>query len=182
MRSTIFLLFLPVVLAGCLTQAPTISVDSTEIVARNHNAMAVHFNLLLTNNNNKPIEPLEFTYNVNIEGRRVYSGRHAAEMSLAEGGQDRPLALPAVVRFDQFGWSLVTLPVSLPWSLSGSLVYVNEGVLAKTLLDLGYRPSTSFSAEGTMVTNATGTDPSTGEPLQKGPTTQSSPTENPEGS
>ena len=160
MRSIGFLLPLPLLLAGCLAQSPGIAVDSVEVVARNRNAMAVHFNLLLSNDNNKPIEPLEFTYVVDVEGRRAYSGRHAAELSLAEGGQNRPLTLPAVVRFDQFGWTTATVPISVPWSLSGSLVYVSEGVLAKTLLDLGYRPSTSFTADGTLVTTtSTGPGP-----------------------
>ena len=91
-------------LGGCLTRPPIIAVDSVEIVERNETAMALHYNLVLTNPNDKPIEPLEFTYSVSVAGRGVYSGRHAAEMTLDAGGQKRPLALPAVIPYDRVGW------------------------------------------------------------------------------
>ncbi|MDG2094987.1 MAG: hypothetical protein P8J89_06920 [Phycisphaerales bacterium] len=139
-------------LGGCLTRPPVIAVDSVEIVERNETAMALHYNLVLTNPNDKPIEPLEFTYSVSVAGRGVYSGRHAAEMTLDAGGQKRPLALPAVIPYDLAGWTNQTVPDSARWSLSGTLVYVDEGVFAETLLDLGYRPSTSFAASGDLTT------------------------------
>ena len=141
-------------LGGCLTRPPIIAVDSVEIVERNEMAMAMHYNLVLTNPNDKPIEPLEFTYSVSVEGRGVYSGRHAAEMTLDAGGQKRPLAMPAVIPFDRDGWTAETVPESARWSMSGTLVYVDEGVFAETLLDLGYKPSTSFAASGDLRTVA----------------------------
>ena len=146
-------------LGGCLTRPPIIAVDSVEIVNRNEEAMAIHYNLVLTNPNDKPIEPLEFTYNVSVAGRGVYSGRHAAEMTLDAGGQKRPLSLPAVISYDRLGWTEATVPDSARWSMSGTLVYVDEGVFAETLLDLGYKPSTGFAASGDLQTVMTGPEP-----------------------
>lgn len=148
-----FLLILPLILlTGCFTSAPIIAVDSVEVVGRNDQAIALHYNLVLTNPNDKPIEPLEFTYSVSVAGRGVYQGRHAAEMTLDAGGQDRPMVLPAVIPFERVGWAESSVPDSARWSMSGTLIYVDEGVFAETLLDLGYRPSTGFSASGELDT------------------------------
>ena len=139
-------------LTGCLSSPPIIAVDSVEVVSRSEQAMALNYNLKLTNPNDKPLEPLEFTYSVSVAGRGVYQGRHAAEMTLDAGGENRPLALPAVIPYERIGWSDSTVPDSARWSLSGTLIYVDEGVFAETLLDLGYRPSTGFSASGDLDT------------------------------
>ncbi|MCH2134034.1 MAG: hypothetical protein MK116_09830 [Phycisphaerales bacterium] len=159
MRGVIPLLLVAMMCSGCLTRPPAIGVDSVEITARNEQAMAVQFNMVLSNGNNRPIEPLEFTYNVSVAGRGVYKGRHAAEMTLDAGGQDRPLALPAVIPYDRVSWSEQTIPASVSWSLSGTLVYMDEGVFAETLLDLGYRPSTGFRASGELQTTVGGSEP-----------------------
>lgn len=151
-----WLLLLPLLLlAGCLTRPPIIAVESVEVVGWNEAAMALHYNLILTNPNEKPIEPLEFTYSVSVAGRGVYKGRHAAEMTLDAGGQDRPMVLPAVIPFERVGWAESSVPKSAPWSMSGTLIYVDEGVFAETLFDLGYRPSTGFSASGNLDTTGT---------------------------
>ena len=135
-----------------MSSPPIISVDSVEVTGRNEQAMALNYNLVLTNPNDKPIEPLEFTYSVSVAGRGVYQGRHAAEMTLDAGGQDRPLILPVVIPYERVGWSESTVPDSARWSMSGTLIYVDEGVFSETLLDLGYRPSTGFSATGELDT------------------------------
>ena len=140
------------ILGGCFTQSPRIGVESVQVVARNQNAMAIQFNMELSNPNDKPIEPLELTYAVSVLGKGVYQGRHAAEMTLDARGMDRPLSLPAVIRFDQLGWSEDRIPGEAGWRLSGTLVYMNQGVFSETLLDLGYRPSTGFDASGVLDT------------------------------
>lgn len=152
MRLALLLLLPLLLLTGCLTSPPIIAVDSVEVVGRNDQAIALHYNLVLTNPNDKPIEPLEFTYSVSVSGRSVYKGRHAAEMTLDAGGQDRPMVLPAVIPFERIGWADSSVPDSAQWSMSGTLIYVDEGVFAQTLLDLGYRPSTGFSASGDLDT------------------------------
>ena len=167
-------------LGGCLTRPPIIAVDSVEIVERNENAMALHYNLVLTNPNDKPIEPLEFTYSVSVAGRGVYSGRHAAEMTLDAGGQKRPLSLPAVIPYERVGWTDETVPGSARWSLSGTLVYVDEGVFAETLLDLGYKPSTGFAASGDLTTVVVLPEP--GPPAPPDSSAQSSPSDESAGS
>ena len=159
MRLISFLPLVTLLLAGCLTRPPIIAVDSVEVVARNDEAMALQYNLVLSNPNDRPIEPLEFTYAVMVAGEGVYQGRHAAEMTLDAGGQDRPLALPVVIPYQRLGWSDATVPGTARWSMSGTLLYVNEGVLADTLLDLGYRPKTGFSASGELDTAAMKADP-----------------------
>ena len=152
MRFAALLISPVLMLTGCLSMPPSISVDSVEVVSRSDQAMALHYNLVLSNPNDQPIEPLEFTYSVSVAGRGVYQGRHAAEMTLDAAGQDRPLILPAVIPYERVGWTERTIPESERWSLSGALVYVSEGVFSETLLDLGYRPSTGFSASGTLNT------------------------------
>ena len=152
MRFVVLLIPSVLMLAGCLSTPPMIAVDSVEVVGRSEQAMALHYNLVLTNPNDKPIEPLEFTYSVSVAGRGVYRGRHAAEMTLDAGGQDRPLALPAVIPYERVGWTDDSVPDSARWSLSGTLIYMDEGVFSETLLDLGYRPSTGFSASGDLDT------------------------------
>ena len=167
-------------LGGCLIRPPIIAVDNVEIVERNENAMALHYNLVLTNPNDKPIEPLEFTYSLSVAGKGVYSGRHAAEMTLDAGGQKRPLSLPAVIPFDRIGWTQDTVPESARWTMSGTLVYVDEGVFAETLLDLGYRPTTEFAASGDLKTIVVLPEP--GPPAPPDSSAQSSLPDEPAGS
>ena len=140
-------------LGGCLTRPPVIAVDSVEIIERNEKAMAMHYNLVLTNPNDKPIEPLEFTYSVSVEGRGVYWSSCRRDDAgcrwpeAASGIAGRHLLRP--YRLDCRDGSRVAR-----WSMSGTLVYVDEGVFAETLLDLGYKPSTSFAASGDLKTVA----------------------------
>ncbi|MCH2152316.1 MAG: hypothetical protein MK089_03150 [Phycisphaerales bacterium] len=152
MRFTCLLVPMFLILGGCFTQSPRIGVESVQVVARNQNAMAIQFNMELSNPNDKPIEPLELNYAVSVLGKGVYQGRHAAEMTLDARGNNRPLSLPAVIRFDQMGWSEDRIPEEARWRLSGTLVYMNQGVFSQTLLDFGYRPSTGFSASGVLET------------------------------
>ena len=152
MRFTCLLVPMFLILGGCFTQSPRIGVESVQVIAQNQNAMAIQFNMELSNPNDRSLEPLELTYAVSVLGKGVYQGRHAAEMTLDARGMNRALSLPAVIRFDQLGWTGDQMPAEAAWQLSGTLVYMNTGVFAQTLLDLGYRPSTGFSASGVLDT------------------------------
>ena len=134
---------------GC-TSAPSITIDSVEVVGEHDAAAALVFNGTISNMHEQTLRLLEFDYTLSLHGRRVYEGRHAAEMTLTDGSI-RTFTLPAsfpLLPQDYRG--LGFLPDSSHWSLSGTLVYLGEGVLAETFLDMGIRPSVGFDASGDL--------------------------------
>ena len=152
-RTAGLLLLLPLLLGlpGCLaTTPPVVSVESIELVAVDEEAMSLSLNGTVTNSHQSETRLLQFEYVLSIDGQAVYRGRHAAEMTLTSG-VSRDISLPAAFPYTKAGWSPGRLPGDSPWALSGTLVYLGEGVLAETLLDLGYRPSVSYSASGELV-------------------------------
>lgn len=141
-------------LGGCVALGPPrISIDSIEINAASEDGLAVTLHGTIENPHNETIRLLEFDYSLAVSGRSVYSGRHAAEMTLI-GGATRPIALPAAFTLASVGWSSSALPEQSRWSMSGSLLYLSEGVLAETLLDMGFRPTATYSASGVLAMQA----------------------------
>ena len=67
------------------------------------------------------------TYGVSMEGRSVYQGRHAAEMTLTPGAT-RGIVLPAGFTNAAAGLGPGSMPDSSKWSMSGSLLFLGEGV------------------------------------------------------
>lgn len=135
--------------AGC-APAPSITVESVQVVGELDGAAALVFNGTILNEHDQTLRLLEFDYTLSMHGRQVYQGRHAAEMTLIEGSK-RTFTLPASYPFLKADYrGLGFLPDSSSWSISGTLVYLGEGVLAETFLDMGFRPTVGFSASGDL--------------------------------
>lgn len=112
-------------------------------------AATINLALRLQNPNNDPLELLEFDYRVDVDGKRVYSGKRAAQMTLARLAT-RDVVLPAVVPFDVVGggWGAGAAPPSANVRVQGTLRYIAPGAIEQTLFDTGVRrPSASFSGE-----------------------------------
>lgn len=142
-------LLLVTALSGC-APAPGIAIESVEVIGEDDQAAALVFAGTISNPHDQTLRLLEFDYTLSMLGRQVYQGRHAAEMTLTDGSK-RTFTLPAsfpLLKSDYRG--LGFMPDSSQWSLSGSLVYLGEGVLAETFLDMGFRPTVSFSASGEL--------------------------------
>ena len=151
-RLTLHLLLIPFLLAlqGCLAgNAPVVEVKSMEVVGVDRDAMALVLNGTVSNPHSSESRLLQFEYVLSVDGRSVFQGRHAAEMTLSPG-VTREIALPASFLYSAAGWDASALPDDSSWTMSGSLVYLGAGVFSQTLLDLGYRPSVGYSASGRL--------------------------------
>tara|TARA_Y100000589_G_scaffold324283_1_gene360205 strand:- start:2977 stop:3456 length:480 start_codon:yes stop_codon:yes gene_type:complete len=152
-RFTARLLLLPLllVLPGCLAgNPPVVEVQSIELVGVDADAMSLILNGTVENPHASEARLLQFEYVLSVDGRQVFRGRHAAEMTLSPG-VTRKISLPAAFTYVDAGWNAQELPDDSPWTMSGSLVYLGQGVLANTLLELGYRPTVGYSASGQLV-------------------------------
>ena len=144
------ILILAVHATGCMTiSPPTVKIDSVEVIGESDDASSLVFHGTVENPHQSTLRLLEFTYGVSMEGRSVYQGRHAAEMTLTPGATRR-IVLPAGFTNAAAGLGPGSMPDSSKWSMSGSLLFLGEGVLAETLLDMGLRPTVGFSASGAL--------------------------------
>lgn len=139
-------------LTGCSGyRSPTITVTGAEVVQRTDEGVAIRFALDLANPNDEELELRQFNYSLTVNGKKVYSGRRAAEATLRAAGEKR-LFLPAVLRYDLLGWDDRSRPSEVGYSLSGSLLYVTPGEIAEILLDTGVRkPRVRFSEAGRVM-------------------------------
>ncbi len=130
--------------AGCdTTRAPSLAVAEAKIVDRRPEATLVHLTLELTNSNLEPLPLVEFQYRADLEGRRVFESRRAAQATLRRLGT-QTVVLPVVIPTDRLeggppaGSGLLTV--------SGRLLYIAPGQLGEVLFDTGVRvPKVSFS-------------------------------------
>lgn len=129
---------------------PSIQLVAVRLIEQTEEAAAFHFDLILENPNDEPIELREFRYVLRLDDVTVYVGRRAAGTTLhPETGNH--ISLPAVVRYDTMGWSNRSLPPAVEYHLSGELLYVTPGELAEILLDTGVRkPRVRFSRAGRL--------------------------------
>jgi hypothetical protein len=137
---------------GCSAyRSPAATIASAHVQERGEEAMAVHFAIELTNSNQVSIELVQFKYDVEIDGRKVYSGVRAAQATLAANGQRR-MIIPAVLRFDRLGWSPQSFPPQAEYEISGTLQYITPGEIAQILFDTGVRkPKAGFTSSGQLV-------------------------------
>lgn len=136
---------------GCSRyRPPSIQLVSVRLIEQTEEAAAFHFDMILENPNDEPIELREFRYTLNLDNANVFVGRRAAGTTLhPETGNQ--ISLPVVVRYDTMGWSNRTLPPAVEYQLSGELLYVTPGELAEILLDTGVRkPKVRFSRAGRL--------------------------------
>lgn len=137
-------------LAGCSgIKPPSIEVVQATVVETSDQAIALAFELDLTNPNPSPLRLREIDYTGRLNGAD-FTGRRAAELTLPASGRER-ISIPASFPFAQ-------MPADAPrsgeieYDVRGSVVYVAPQRLAEILLDTQiYRPKSRFSDAGTVL-------------------------------
>src|SRR5262245_34346507 len=119
-----------IMLGGCSNYVdPSIALSGSKVADVSDEALAVRFMLDLKNPNNEPLKLLHFKYDVNVDGKRVFSGMRAAEATLASASA-RQIEIPAVIRLAEVGWNPQDLPPHAQFSVNGTLEYVTPGDIA----------------------------------------------------
>jgi LEA14-like dessication related protein len=142
------MLFPAALLFGCAnTKNPSVTLVSASVGQASEHAVTLHMWLHLDNPNDQPLELMEFDYRVEIDGRPVYDGKRAAQMTLAKLST-RDVEIPAVVPFDKVSWPSGIAPSGTHVSVKGTLRYILPGAIAQTLFDTGVRrPRASFHGD-----------------------------------
>ena len=141
-------------LCACTTP-PGISVTTVDVVEVGSTANQVAIRVQLSNPTKVAIRIDTWKYSVRVRDEQVYSGEWVASITIPP--ESRLLtAIPAVV-------PLQSQPgPDSPWSVDGSLRYLETTRFSKLLFDLGLnRPSAPFTASGAGMGSG-GTIPSAG--------------------
>jgi hypothetical protein len=151
MRFALLTLLSALALAGCtIYQNPKIAFGDATPAEMTDEAMRIDVLVDLVNPNQEPLDLIRFSYRFVVDGRTLFEGRRAAQATLSARGERR-LTLPVIIRFEDVDWDAGSLPESLDWSISGSLLYLTPGELAEILLDLGVRkPTARFRGRGNL--------------------------------
>lgn len=130
-------------LAGCdATRAPGLSVAGARVVEQRPEATLVEITLELTNTNRDPVPLVEFRYQADLDGRRVFESRRAAQATLRRLGTQEVI-LPVVIPSERLGGRPAG---ARQLALSGRLLYIALGQLGEVLFDTGVRvPKVAFS-------------------------------------
>lgn len=137
-----------ILLGGCVGGAPSVLVTDATVLETTEEAVAIGIGLDLVNGSSVPLDVRQIDYVVSVDGRTVYEGRRAAQTTLPSAGASR-IDVPAVIRFDDAGWTDASAPPSATYRISGHVLYLSPGELAEILLDAGVRkPTVSFRGEG----------------------------------
>ena len=138
-------------MSGCSGfREPVITIVDAQVTERSDIAIGLGLRLDLANSNNEPVELFEFTYAITINGAGTYRGKWSASATLPANGS-RQLVIPAVVRYDQLGWTENSMPAEARFDVSGSLLYIAPGDIAEILFDTGVRkPKVSFNGQGIL--------------------------------
>lgn len=109
--------------------------------------MVLTFELSAGNENDVSLPLRQMTYDLELDGKRVFSGTRSPEATLTRLRTHR-VTLPAVVRVDE---SRPRPTGVVPYRLRGTLTYVTPGAFAETLFDAGVRrPTVDFSENGSI--------------------------------
>lgn len=140
-----------VLAAGCATaRDPEIRVAHVRVDEITRDAALVRIGMVLRNDNDEPLELLEFGYAVDLAGRRVFEGVRAAQITLARRSE-REFEIPAVIRMADMGWDQSPPPAEVRGRVHGTLRYLLPGTLSQTLFDTGIRrPRAGFGEEITL--------------------------------
>jgi len=130
-------------LCGCdTTRAPGIAITEARVIEQRPEAALVHLTLELTNSNAEPLPLVEFRYQAELDGQRVFESRRAAQATLRRLGT-QTLLLPIVIPADRIGGAPSG---SALLTVSGRLLYIAPGQLGEVLFDTGVRvPKVSFN-------------------------------------
>ena len=130
---------LAVVAGGCgLPKDPTVSVTAVREGESGPEQRVVLFTLRAENENSEPVPLLRAEYAVEVEGRTVFSGVRAPEVSVPGNGE-QTFVLPAVVPAGSSG----------PYRIRGGVTYLWPGRIFELLLDEdSKRPTVGFEGVG----------------------------------
>jgi len=131
-------------------RAPLISVNHVSVTDATEEALALSFVMDLKNPNRAAVPLHEFVYTLAIDGKEVYAGRRTGGVTLSAEG-NRQVLLPAVVPYSKVGWTALTLPTGVSYSLTGQLHFNAPNRLAQILFDTGVRRAkVSFQQRGRL--------------------------------
>lgn len=148
--SLIFLLALSAIPACTVYRDPVVSVVDAVVTETGDGLVGLGFTLVLENPNPQPLALHEFSYTLAMDGAPAYHGRWAASATLPANGT-RQLTIPAIVRYDQLGWTASSAPSQATYDLIGHVFYLAPGDIAEILFDTGVRrPKAAFAAHGVV--------------------------------
>ena len=146
----VLLLGLSAIPACTVYRDPMVSVVDAAVTETGDGLLGLSFVLVLENPNQQPLVLHEFSYTLAVEGAPAYRGRWAASATLGANGTRR-LTIPAIVRYDQFGWTAASAPSQATYDLVGHVLYLAPGDIAEILFDTGVRrPKAAFAAHGVV--------------------------------
>ncbi len=146
----ILLLALSAIPACTVYRDPVVSVVDAAVTETGEGLVGLGFILVLENPNEQPLALHEFSYTLAMDGAPTYRGRWAASATLPANGT-RQLTIPAIVRYDQLGWTASSAPSQATYDQVGHDLYLAPGDIAEILFDTGVRrPKASFAAHGVV--------------------------------
>lgn len=158
-----FMLLGALLLSGCSGyRVPEITVTEIALTEVTDDAVALAFALDIRNPNDEALQLHEFRYTLAVDGKQVYAGRRAPDVTLSAAATQQ-VTLPAVIPYHRLGWTAEARPAQARYALSGRLVYLVPSTFAKILFDSGARrPKASFSKRGQLAfAPASGVSPDT---------------------
>lgn len=145
-------------LAGCHAP-PRIELSRAEPLEQTEQGRAVRFDLAATNRNRFELPLLTISYELWLEGERVFEGRRSGEATLRREGTQM-LRLPAAVPLAP---GAPARAGRAPFRLRGTINYQTPGALSRSLFDARLvRPSTSFDLRGEIDFGAPASAPDPG--------------------
>ena len=134
--------------AGCASyRKPVVVVSDASAGEAGSEALRLNFTIDLDNPNRESLRLSEFDYEVTIDGKPVYKGTRSAEATLASADH-RQMIVPAIVRYDDMGWSQDQLPQTVRFAINGKLSYITPDELSRTFREMGFPPpSANFKRE-----------------------------------
>ncbi len=146
----VLLLALSAIPACTVYRHPVVSVMDAAVTETGEGILELGFILVLQNPNQQPLALHEFSYTLAMDGKPAYRGRWAASATLGANGT-RQLTIPAIVRYDQLGWTAASAPAQATYDLVGHVLYLAPGDIAEILFDMGVRrPKAAFAAHGVV--------------------------------
>jgi len=139
-------------LTGCSGRAtPGAVVTSANIRNRTADAAVVEFVIETTNPNDIELPMRDVVYTLNVNGKKVFSGRRDAQATMPRGGTQQ-IIIPAVVPMrgpESQGGKGALVPGVYTYRLTGRIYYSLPSQLADVLFDAKLsRPSVGISDKG----------------------------------
>ena len=131
-------------------RGPDMKVSGVVVSQATDEGLELEIYLDLANTNDTGMELRLYEYSVWADGTRAYRGVWAAEQTIP-AATERSAMVPAVLLDEQLGWSKEARPKQIRMKITGTVLYIAPGQLAKTLLQWGlYQPHQAFGAEDSV--------------------------------